>query len=165
MIHVDMRKWPDQQHWQFQAERLGEDEFGVWLYAAQGSTIQRGHEPPISLSSGFVAVIPPSEWWMAEFYWNHPSQEVYVNIGTPSQWHDNRVTSIDLDLDVARMLDASVEVLDEDEFLEHQIRYEYPVDLIAAAREAATLAGEALRNRTEPFGTAASSWLTAVRSL
>lgn len=161
-IHVDMRKWPDRKHWQFESEVLGEDDFGVWLYTAQGSVIQRGGEQPISLTSGFVGLVPPDQWWMAEFYWDHPTQEIYVNIGTPGEWGDHRVTSIDLDLDVVRLLDGSVEMLDEDEFLDHQVRHTYPQHLIETARTTATSAVKALKRSDEPFRTAARPWLSQV---
>ncbi|MGH8926337.1 MAG: DUF402 domain-containing protein [Acidimicrobiia bacterium] len=164
-VQVDMRKWPDHKHWQFESEWLGEDAFGVWLYTSQGSVIQRGKEAPIALSSGFVAVIPRDQWWMAEFYWDHPRHEIYLNIGTPGDWQDDRVASIDLDLDVVRNLDASVEVLDEEEFLDHQVRYAYPAYLIEAARAASKKAVEALGRHDEPFGTAAGRWLELVRAV
>jgi protein associated with RNAse G/E len=157
-----MRKWPDRKHWQFESEVLGEDDFGVWLYTAPGSVVQRGAEEPTSLTSGFVGLAPRDEWWMAEFYWDHPRHEIYVNIGTPCEWSEKGVTSIDLDLDVVRHLDGLVEVLDEDEFLDHQVRHAYPQHLIATARAAATNAVEALQHRDEPFGMAARRWLSRV---
>ena len=47
---------------------------------------------------------------------------------------------VDLDLDVVRHRDSGVaELLDEDEFLEHQRRYGYPDDVIHRGREAADL--------------------------
>jgi protein associated with RNAse G/E len=58
-----------------------------------------------------------------------------------------------------RNRDGSVEVLDEDEFLDHQVRYEYPGDLIAEARAATARAVELLETREEPFGGAARRWL------
>ena len=159
-VHIDERKWPDRLHWQFDAARLGEDEHGVWLYAAPDTVARRGHEPPRALKSGFVILVPQDECWIAEFYWDHPWHAVYVNIGTPPRWDGDRMTQIDLDLDVVRTLDGSVEVLDEDEFLDHQVRYEYPAELIAATRKAALRAVELVTAGAEPFGNAAERWLT-----
>ena len=72
------------------------------------------------------------------------------------------MTQIDLDLDSARTLDGSVEVLDEDEFLDHQIRYEYPRGLIAQTRTATQRVVDLVTAGAEPFGTAAESWLALV---
>ncbi len=160
-VHVDERKWPDRLHWQFEAQRLGEDDHGVWLYAPPHTIAQRGHEPPRPIETGFVIAVPQDEHWIAEFYRDHPWHSVYVNIGTPPQWAGDRVTQVDLDLDVVRRIDGSVEVLDEDEFLDHQVRYEYPQDLIDATRAATDRAVELLLERIEPFGDAAHRWLRA----
>jgi hypothetical protein len=159
-----MRKWPDRKHWQFTGLRLGGDACGTWLVTPAGSVAQRGSEPPTSLGTGFVGLVPPNAWWVAEFYWDHPSYEVYVNISTPVDWDGNRLTSIDLDLDVVRRLDGTVEILDDDEFLAHSIRYEYPPALIGSARRAAERAREALVRRHEPFGRAMTKWLDPARA-
>jgi protein associated with RNAse G/E len=58
---------------------------------------------------------------------------------------------VDLDLDVIRVrATGSVEVVDEDEFAEHQVRYGYPEDVVRRAREVADRLAATL-NHTEPF--------------
>ena len=158
-VHMDSRKWPDQRHWQFSMERLGEDVHGVWLRTPLGTMAQRGDENPRALDQGFVTLLPPRAWWVAEFYWDHPQHTVYVNIGTPCSWVGDRVSQVDLDLDVVRRLDGTVEILDEDEFLQHQDLYAYPTAIIDSARSAAASAVDQLERRFEPFGDAANRWL------
>ncbi|MCP4966692.1 MAG: DUF402 domain-containing protein [bacterium] len=158
-VHIDERKWPDNPHWQFGAERLGEDEHGVWLYAPSDTIVRRGDEPPRQVETGFVIVVPRDTWWIAEFYWDHPLHSVYVNIGTPPVWHGDRMTQIDLDLDVVRTVDGTVEVLDEDEFADHQVRYGYPQDLIDRTVEATAVAVDLLVRGTEPFATVGQDWI------
>lgn len=162
MVHLDARKWLDRLHWQMDVERLGEDEHGVWLFAPASTVARRGTEPPRQLRSGFLVCVPENEWWVVEFYWDHPWHEVYVNIGTPPEWIGDRVTQIDLDLDVVRLVDGTVDVIDEDEFLVHQVEYGYPAELIEGARRSARRAVEMLSNGDEPFGSASQRWLEAV---
>lgn len=162
LVHIDERKWPDRLHWQFDVQRLGRDEHGVWLYAPPETMAQRGRESPRSLATGFVILVPEKEWFIAEFYWDHPWHSVYVNIGTIPVWEGNRMRQIDLDLDVARKLDGSVVVLDEDEFRDHSVRYTYPDHVIASTRAATDRAVELVTSRIEPFGTASHRWLAAV---
>ncbi len=150
-------------HWQFDAQRLGEDEHGVWLFVAQGTTARRGEEAPLSIPYGFAMLVPLGEPWLVEFYWDHPKHPVYVNIGTHPVWHGDRVSQIDLDLDVIRTPDGEVFVLDEDEFAEHQIRHHYPQHLITGARAATERAVELLTARAEPFAGAADPWLRAAQ--
>lgn len=56
----------------------------------------------------------------------------YINIASAATWHDGAIRFIDLDLDVIwRAATGEVILDDEDEFLEHQVRFGYPADLIA----------------------------------
>jgi uncharacterized protein len=158
-IHVDERKWPDRLHWQYDAVRLGDDEHGVWLHVPENTVARRGHEPPRQLETGFVGLAPSEDWWIVEFYWDHPWHEIYVNIGTPPEWDNGRLRQIDLDLDVVRKADGSVEVLDEGEFAEHQVEYRYPSHLVASARTATERAVLMLQGRHEPFDAAARRWI------
>lgn len=160
-----MRKWPNQPHWRFDARLLGEDEHGTWLYAPRETIIQRGDELPRELGSSFVSLVPDDARWIVEFFWDHPWHAVYVNIGTPPTWNGDRVTQIDLDLDVVRTLDGDVRVLDEDEFAEHQVRYGYPGDLINSAVAATARAVDMVERAVEPFGAASSRWVDLARSL
>ena len=48
---------------------------------------------------------------------------------------EGTVTAVNLDLDVVRYFDGRVEVLDEDEFAEHQVQLGYPAELITQARQ------------------------------
>jgi hypothetical protein len=161
-IHVDSRKWRDRPHWQFSTDYLGEDEHGAWLHAPAGTVAQRGDEPPRAITAGFVGLAPHRAWWFVDFYWDHPLWTMYVNIATPCEWHGDRVTQIDLDLDVVRTLDGAVEILDEDEFIDHQVRYEYPQNLIDGALAATETAVNMLEQTREPFAVAADRWLNLV---
>ena len=158
-IHVDSRKWPDRPHWHYDMRLLGEDEHGVWLHAPAGTIAQRGPEPPFPLRIGFVTLVPVDRWWVVEFNRLHPKRTVYVNIGTPPRWHGDRVTQVDLDLDVVRRLDGTVQLMDEDEFHDHRVRFSYPPDLVTDAERAAELAADLLQRRAEPFDLAPERWL------
>ena len=158
-VHVDFRKWPDRLHWQLTMQRLGTDEHGLWLWAPAGTVAQRGHEPPTAFKSTGVKLITADRWWTA--IWNEAgAAELYVDIATPASWDGNRVTFIDLDLDVTRYRDTGeVAVLDEDEFLDHQVRYGYPPNIIDKARSTTAQVAIEVERRTEPFGEVAATWL------
>ena len=77
---------------------------------------------------------------------------ISVDICTPPKLIDGEWTYIDLELDLTRLSDSSVEILDEDEFVSAceagQISREEAIE----ARKAATKIEECLRYRIEPFG-------------
>jgi uncharacterized protein len=90
--------------------------------------------------------------------------EIYRDITTEPRWlHPGDVTMVDLDLDVLRMRrDGQVQLVDEDEFAEHQARYGYPADVIRQAEESAAWLLMTIRARTEPFGTGYRRWLDMI---
>ena len=159
IVHIDFRKWGGQRHWQFSMRRLGEDEHGLWLWSPLGTPMQRGHEPVKQSPSINVKLIPEGKWWTAIWAWQQ-SHDVYVDIIAPPQWTGATVTMIDIDLDVVRWADGRVEVVDENEFLEHQVALAYPQALIETARSTAAGLAIAVAAGHEPFGEVGSRWMT-----
>ena len=157
-VHIDFRKWDGSRHWQFDMRRLGEDEHGLWLWSPAGSPMQRGHEPVKASQSINVKLIPENKWWTAIWAWRR-SHDLYVDLITPPQWDAATVTMVDIDLDVVRWSDGRVEILDEDEFLEHQVSFGYPQRLVDTVRAATARLAVAVEERHEPFGDVAVAWM------
>jgi hypothetical protein len=124
--------------------------------------MRRGSGEWVALQSGFVGVVPTDEWWIVEFYPDHPEITVYVNIGTRPEWDGSRLTQVDLDLDVVNRLDGSVEIIDEDEFEKHRVALDYPCELVVGAMDASQRAVDLMRNSVEPFDTASKEWIAKV---
>jgi uncharacterized protein len=159
VVRVDFRKYDGSQHRGYPALRLGEDDYGVWLgvprSAFEGAEFK--YEEP------YVLLVPRDAWWTAMF--NSPPRrtEVYCDITTPATWYDGRVQLIDLDLDVRRRRESgAVELLDEDEFAEHTVRFGYPPEVTDNAWSAARWLVDALSDGTEPFAGAYHTWLKQV---
>jgi len=164
-VHVDFRKWPDRKHWQFAMERLGGDEHGTWLWAPPGWVARRGDDPPKVSRALNVKLITPDAWWTAIWNDRSPEVELYVDIATPAEWSGDIVTMIDLDLDIVRRRDGSVEVLDEDEFADHQLRYGYPDHIVDRARTTTAQVFLDVEAGRGPFGDAAHRWLDRANEL
>jgi uncharacterized protein len=163
-VRVVYRKYDGSLHWHMQLDRLGEDEYGVWLGAPAGSTARRGDEPPVTFEQAYTMLVPSggARWTLncnADPCWT----ELYIDVTTPPRWTaPDTVEMIDMDLDVIRRFDGTAEILDEDEFAEHQITYRYPrPEIEAAERTAAELLG-AVQSRTEPFAEVCRAWLSRV---
>ena len=158
-VRVSFTKWGGRRHWEFTLEELGADGFGHWLGGRAGIPLQRGDEEPIEQPHDVVMLVPSVGCWTA--YWNSaPSViELYIDVTTLPVWAPGSLKAVDLDLDVARFRDGRVELLDEDEFDEHQLRYGYPADVIEQARRTADELMDAVRSRAEPFDAAGERWL------
>jgi uncharacterized protein len=164
-VRVEYTKYDGSLHWHFTMCYLGADEHGTWLGARTGLTTRRGSEPPMTLEQPHVLLVPEGQWWTAIFNGEPVETEIYCDICTIPLWLDEtRVTMADLDLDVIRRRsDRQVLLLDEDEFAEHRVRYDYPADVIAQAERAAGWLADAIRSDAEPFVTAFRPWLDKVR--
>jgi hypothetical protein len=157
-VAVRYSKWGGIDHWHFELEPLGQDQYGWWFFGRKGITQQRGAEPPIVLSHDFVLLMPAAGCWTACFNADN-KLEIYVDVTTRPTLDDGTVRAVDLDLDVVRWRDGRVEVLDEDEFAEHQVRYGYPPEVISDAERTASALLSAVTSGAEPFGRVCRAWL------
>ncbi len=162
-IAVRYTKWGGIDHWHYELDPLGEDQFGRWFFGAAGLTQQRGDEPPVVWPGDFVLLVPAEGCWTACFNAGH-ELEIYVNVTTRPVLDGDTITAVNLDLDVVRYLDGRVEVLDEDEFAEHQVQLAYPAELVSQARQTCDWLVRAVSARAEPFGRAGAGWLARARA-
>jgi protein associated with RNAse G/E len=159
-VTVIYRKYDGTLHWDCVLRRLGEDEHGVWLGAPGGTVARRGRQTGQVVSHAHVVLLPRSAWWTATFNAAPKPTEIYCDVSTPPVWSSaSEVNVVDLDLDVRRRRSGEVDILDEDEFVEHQVTYRYPGDVVSHARSAAEYLSDAVRNAAEPFGSAYRRWL------
>ena len=161
-VIADYRKWPDTQHYLFMTERLGEDDYGVWLGMRAGT----GYRGPRvgTFTTPNALLVPRRAWWNAKFRPATSEVPIYVDVCTPARWQGNRMTAIDLDLDVLRLEGGEVQVDDEDEFALHRVELRYPDWLVQAAVRSAREVRSMVEREVEPFGQACESWLDRVGS-
>jgi hypothetical protein len=148
-------KWGGSRHWTAPSlVWLGEDEFGWWLGDRAGAQWQRGDGRTFTSPTNDVLLVPRDRAHTVMFYERHPEWEyrLYVDITTVAEWTtDGGLTATDLDLDVVEYWDGRTSVLDEDEFAEHQVKYGYPADLIAAAEAECARVHDELRSGAPQF--------------
>jgi hypothetical protein len=160
---VIYRKYDGSLHWNMTMRLLGEDQYGVWSGAAAPSTMRRGDGAEIIFKYAQIMLFPRDAWWTAAFIDTPAQTEIYCDITTPVRWPSaNEVTMIDLDLDVRRRRDGSIELLDADEFAEHQVKYGYPAEVIGEAEQSAQWLQDALADGREPFATSYLSYLAMI---
>lgn len=138
---------------------LGEDQYGTWLGAPTGTVIQRGEESPMSWKHPFVQLIQPGKAWISIWNVEPDKTAIYVDITTvPTRPAPDRYEAIDVDLDVVRLVDGTILVLDEDEFDEHRVALEYPEWVVDQARAATAAVAVAIESGTAPFDGAHLPW-------
>ncbi len=76
----------------------------------------------------------------------------YVNIATPTSLLENNTYGyIDLDLDVKLLSDKTIKILDEEEFKENSVKFNYDSDLIEVARKTVDIVIEMIKNNDIVF--------------
>lgn len=75
----------------------------------------------------------------------------YCNVTTPPAFDGCQIGYVDLDLDVSVRPNGCIELLDEDEFDDHQRKYGYPQDVIRNAEAAAIEVAGLARRKAFPF--------------
>jgi uncharacterized protein len=170
-VRLEMEKWGDRPHWQFDAIWLGSDEYGDWIGIRPGTAMSR---PGLELVSQNhqVGLLPRADlpeddrWWVATFHDEpHPRVLVYVDIASPPRWEGHVARTVDLDLDVIRLVDGEVYVDDEDEFAEHQVEFGYPPEVIETAQRTADVLRDAITRRLPPYDGSHERWLSTLRGL
>lgn len=162
-LELRYTKWDGRAHWRYTLHDLGTDRFGRWLVAWAGESVQRGREPAVVRDSDTVVLVPDDGNWIG--HWNAlDSLEIYVDVTTQPVIDGGVINAVDVDLDVVRWrVDRRVEVLDEDEFAEHQVAMSYPPALIDATRATTEWLVGAMKARAEPFGEVGDGWLARLR--
>jgi protein associated with RNAse G/E len=163
-VEVLFRKWDGRPHRNTVERLLGTDEHGTWLGSPIGSVVHYVNSGDrVAMKVPQVRLIPAAGWWSAIFMGGDREPALYCDVTTRAEWTSpSQVTMIDLDLDVELWRDGRLELLDEDEFTEHQVSMAYPAEVITEAARAADFLVTAIATGQEPFATTWQSWLSRV---
>jgi hypothetical protein len=159
-IWLARRKWPDLPHYRHHGVPLGEDEHGLWFHLRVGDPVYRGDEVLFHGQHGGLIVVPPGDAsWMGWFLPPGRDFDLYVDIVSHVVRTETAITMVDLDFDVVRFIDGRVELVDEDEFVEHRVKYDYPDDVAERAIASARDVLASVQADEPPFdGVAARRW-------
>jgi len=152
-IHVVSTKYDGSAHWEFDSFFIAER--GPLLitanFAGQVYQTWKGpHTEPFDIRNHFW-----TDRWYNVMRCDRPRagglEYWYCNVTTPALYDGETVRYVDLDLDVRVFADGTLDVLDEDEFLENSRRMGYPPDMIEQARQAVDALLALARDGQFPF--------------
>ena len=75
------------------------------------------------------------------------------------QWKDDVLEEVDLELDILRFTDGTVQVRDQDTFTQVQRAWPMPSDVVVQAESTCAQLRTLVEGGIEPFGAVGSEWL------
>ena len=157
-IHVVSTKYDGSAHWEYDSRFIAVDGPLVVTQDVAGQVYQTWKGPqtePFDVRNHFW-----SDRWYNVMRCDLPRggglDHWYCNVATPARYDGKTIRYIDLDLDVRVFANSPLEILDEDEFLEHSRRMGYPRDVIEQARRAVDELIALARTEQFPFDHRAS---------
>ena len=163
-VRIRSRKWDGGAHRDNEADLLGDDRYGRWLWMPDGTPVD-GPGGVWSARAGLRLFPVGGPWWSAFFVPATPDrpQQLYVDVTTPAVVEPGLITFVDLDLDVEILGDAAPAVLDRDEFDEHRRQWGYPESVVDEATSTAAAMLAVMAELAEPFGSVWRRWLAVAR--
>ena len=92
--------------------------------------------------------------WYSVFRFSEPTGELrnyYCNVNAPPTFDGSVLTFVDLDIDILVAPNLTYTILDEEEFAENALRYDYPLDVQRRAHAAITELIDLIERRQFPF--------------
>lgn len=135
---------------------LGLTDAGRWLYIPRGTHVDQPNRGGFDHPCNAVVLVPTEGWWTAVWLAGY-EPALYIDIAQHMTVDGDRIVTMDLDVDVVRHRDGTVEVLDLDEFEDHRRLYGYTDDVIATVETVTEHLVTAVGDRRPPFGLAPAS--------
>lgn len=157
-IEVRGFKWPRRPTAVTTARLLGVDSFGRWLGVARGEPWWAADRSRTGVfEQALVKLVTNGTFWTVCF---HPVDPVVdVDIVLPVQWAGNVLEEIDLELDILRFADGSVQVRDQDVFDQVRTTWAIPGEIVRQAETTCAQIRDLVERGAEPFGEVGHAWL------
>jgi uncharacterized protein len=128
-------------------------------HKAQNITVMINHGTRIREADGkeWVSRVPgvtyfiPGQWFNIVGLLEHAGVRYYCNIASPYYRYGNVVTYIDYDLDVIKLPDGSIHVVDEEEYRTHRMMYQYPPVVETKVKMGLDVLVEWMKENKPPF--------------
>jgi protein associated with RNAse G/E len=161
MAQLETFKYPRQPRYFMPVSVVEDQPHQLILYCGPGTPVYVGKEDTTHLGTKHnLTILWPERYYNLLLFWDADwtFDCYYVNLAKPHQWDGKLCTYIDLELDVALFENGVIEILDQDEYEDSKIRYNYPRELIAQIERATAEVVDLMERRTFPFDGSLIDW-------
>ena len=152
-INVHVTKHGNIPHYEWDGYLLEETpEFVAMICLPERIMIHHTKNKTFKLHNHSIEIFMKQEWFtVAASVENGKIVSYYCNIAKPSTFDGKTISFVDIDLDYVKRPYGQWEVVDEDEFIENQVRFGYSREMIRTAQQALTTLKEKVDQRLFPF--------------
>jgi len=154
-------KYPRQPRYFFPVIVIEDSPERLMFYNPLGQPLYIGKEDKTTSSSSHsLNILWPGRYYNLVLFWKKDwlFDGYYVNLAMPPEWDGELCVYIDLELDIGLFNDGIVRILDEDEYAESKIKYNYPQELITQIEEATKEVVAMMEARSFPFDGSLVNW-------
>ncbi|UII54729.1 DUF402 domain-containing protein [Cytobacillus spongiae] len=152
-IKITALKYPNIPHYEWQGEVVRKTEDGLFVLCCPGRKLHHYSKgATFTINNVSLEYYSFKDWFTAAMeIENGRVVSYYCNIAMPSKMISNHVSFVDLDLDFVMSEQTGWQVVDEEEFEENSIKFEYSAELKKAAFESLEELKDRVRKKQFPF--------------
>lgn len=152
-VQIQAYKYPQQLHYEWSADLIQLTPQYAMVACHAGRAFQHHTK-----QKQFIMPYPSielfffDEWYTFSVTFRENEEMMfYCNIAMPAKYDNGIISFVDLDLDYLKEPHESWKVVDEDEFLHNQHKFNYPKDLIEGALEGLKQLQQMVHSQQFPF--------------
>lgn len=160
ILQIKALKYPNLPHYEWEGEILEKTSDYVLVKCKPGrKLIHHTKNDVFTINNTSLEYFSLKEWFTAAIEVDAGNVvSYYCNVAKPSVLINNKLSFIDLDLDLVQRKNKGWEVIDEAEFEENSIKYQYPPELKDEAVKALERLKEKVKRGEFPFNQQVVRW-------
>ncbi|SEN14408.1 DUF402 domain-containing protein [Paenibacillus sp. OV219] len=151
-VTIQARKYGDRPHYEWRTTLLERTDSHIFVLGHYGRKLKHFTKGKTFIVENWTIECFPFDFWftVSADVINGKIAQYYCNISEPARMEGCMVTFVDLDIDLIYKR-GKWEIVDEDEFVSHAAKFEYPPELIARVRQEVERLQERIALRQFPF--------------
>lgn len=163
-VRVQVVKYDGTPHCEWDTTLLQETPQYILVYGQTGrSLVHHTRQQTFNCATPSLEYYDLQEGYTVNLDFERTGERYYCNICLPTERTASGLRFVDLDLDLIRDTTGQWTVVDEDEFLENQLVFHYPVDIITGAEQMLRRLQDKIQRQAFPFDGFLTGWLDRLR--
>ena len=153
-VQLNIFKYPRRQRYTLAAYVVRDEADYLMLYSPVGAELfSHEKQTAFNLSQHIVDIFWPGRYYNVEIFYkaDWTFKGYYVNLALPYERSKQQCVYVDLELDISHFAGEPIKILDEDEYEETRLKYNFSQDLVGQIETAKNQAIQLLQTGAFPF--------------